>query len=160
MESQLEESILNHTVAISRIKDCEDDMQMCKGDINSLKIQQASTDRDIHMLEGSMGLVHEQLEDLGDHVNGCVADGKRVSKLCETNTWSMGLEIQRVQRETCGHIKGLFQKFERVNDIINKKIVKQDEEMDWVVELVGQKIDARMSEFSNQHLEAMEIEES
>jgi hypothetical protein len=39
----MEESIVNHGVAISRIEDCEDDMQICKGDINSTKILLAST---------------------------------------------------------------------------------------------------------------------
>jgi hypothetical protein len=70
MESRMEESILNHSVAISRIEDCEDDMQVCKGDINSIKIEQASMARDVWMLEASMGSVHEQLEDLGNRVNG------------------------------------------------------------------------------------------
>ena len=65
---------MNHSVAISRIEDCEDDMNICKEDINQGKIHQCSTDRDIRMLEASMGGVHEQLEDLGDRVSGCHAE--------------------------------------------------------------------------------------
>jgi hypothetical protein len=57
-------------------------------------------------------------------------------------------------------VEGLFQKFKKVNDVINKKIVCQDEEMDWVVELVRQKIDAKMGEFSSDLMEALEIEEN
>ena len=38
MTSRMEELIDNHGVAISRIKDCEDDMQVCKGDIDNSKI--------------------------------------------------------------------------------------------------------------------------
>jgi hypothetical protein len=53
----MEESILNHGVAISRIKDCKDDMQVCKGDIDAVKIEQASMGRDIRMLEGAMGVI-------------------------------------------------------------------------------------------------------
>jgi hypothetical protein len=53
----MEESILNHSVAISRIEDCEDDMQICKGDIDALKINHSSIEWDIWMLEGSMGSV-------------------------------------------------------------------------------------------------------
>jgi hypothetical protein len=85
---------------------------------------------------------------------------QRTASLYETNARSMGAEIQRVQRETCGQIESLFQKFEKVNDIIDKKIVRQDEEMDRVVELVGQKIDAKMGEFSSDLMEALEIEEN
>jgi hypothetical protein len=33
----MEESILNHSIAISRIEDCEDNMQVCKGDIDVLR---------------------------------------------------------------------------------------------------------------------------
>jgi hypothetical protein len=64
MESRMEELILNHGVAISRIEDCEDDMQVCKGDIDAIKIEQASMGRDIHMLEGAMGGMQEDLENL------------------------------------------------------------------------------------------------
>jgi hypothetical protein len=48
MELRMEESILNHSVAISRIEDCKDDMQVCKGDIDNTKIEQVSMGRDIH----------------------------------------------------------------------------------------------------------------
>jgi hypothetical protein len=34
----MEELITNHSIAISRIEDCEDDMQVCKGDIDQTKI--------------------------------------------------------------------------------------------------------------------------
>jgi hypothetical protein len=141
MESRMEESILNHGVAIMRIEDCEDNMQICKGDIDAIKIEQSSMGRDIRMLEGAMGGTQEDLERLGGRVDAFVASSRRASSLCETNARSMGAEIQRVQRETRGHLESLFQKFNKVNDVIDKKIVKQDE-MDRVVELVGQKIDA------------------
>ena len=62
----MEESFANHSVAISRIKDLEDNMKICKEDIDQGKICQSSTDRDIRMLEASMGSVHKQLGDLGD----------------------------------------------------------------------------------------------
>jgi hypothetical protein len=61
----MEESILNHSVAISRIEDCKDDMQVCKGDIDAIKIEQASMGWDIRMLEGAMGGTQEDLENLG-----------------------------------------------------------------------------------------------
>jgi hypothetical protein len=83
-----------------------------------------------------------------------------MSSLCKTNTQLMGFEIQRVQQETRSSIESLFQKFKKVNDIINKKIVCQDEEMDRVVGLVGERIDTKMGEFSSDLMESLEIEEN
>jgi tRNA A-37 threonylcarbamoyl transferase component Bud32 len=57
----MEESIVNHSVAISRIEDCEDDMQVCKGDIDNSKLLLASMGRDVEMMEASMGSVQAQL---------------------------------------------------------------------------------------------------
>ena len=91
----MEESIANHGVAISRIEDCEDDMQICKGDVDQSKIllgliqrdvqmlessmgllqeQLSSTQRDVCMLEASMESAHKQLENLGDWMDGCIAE--------------------------------------------------------------------------------------
>ena len=116
----MEESIANHSVAISRIEDCEDDMQVCKGDIDNAKLvsasmgrdvemleasigviqpQLASAQQDIWMLEGAMGGTQEDLERLSGRVDAFVASSRRTSSLCETNARSMGAEIQRVQRE-------------------------------------------------------------
>jgi hypothetical protein len=160
MESRMEELILNHTVAISRIKDCEDDMQVCKGDIDVVKIEQASMGRDIRMLEGVMGGTQEDLENLGGCVDTWVANNRKVVSLCETNVRSLDSEIQRVQRETWGQFENFFKKFEKLGDVINKKIVRQDEELDRVVALVGEKIDAKMGKFSSNLMEALEIEEN
>jgi hypothetical protein len=44
MESQMEESILHHEVVISRIKDCNDDMNICKNDVDMLKLEQGTMD--------------------------------------------------------------------------------------------------------------------
>jgi hypothetical protein len=73
----MEESILNHLVAISRIEDCEDSMNVCNNDIDTLRLEQGLMGRDIQMLEASMGSVHDQLESLGDRMDGCVATGRR-----------------------------------------------------------------------------------
>ena len=91
------ESIANPSVAISRIKDCEDDMKICKEDIDQGKIHQSSTDRDIRMLEASMGNAFEQLEDLGDRVSGCHAEVQRVGTLSDTCDRALNMEIKRVQ---------------------------------------------------------------
>ena len=97
MMSRMEELITNHSVAISRIEDCKDDMQICKGDVDQTKILLLSAQRDVRMLEASMGSAHEQLETLGDRVDGCFTETRRVCSLSKTNSWSLGSEIQRVQ---------------------------------------------------------------
>ena len=150
----------NYNSSVTRLKDVEDDMQVCRTDIDVMKIQLSLSERDVRMLESLMESAHNQLEDLGSWVDGFVVSSWRISSLCETNNRSLGLEIQRVQRETHGHIEGLFQKFEKVNDIIDKKIVHQDEKMDRVVGHVGEWIDAKMGKFSSDFMEALEIKEN
>ena len=156
----MEESFSNHSVAISRIEDCEDNMKICKEDINQNKIHLSSIDRDICMLEASMGSVHEQLEDVGIQVDRCFAETRRVCSLNETHSRALGLEIKRVQQESQKEIEGLFSKFERVNQIFDKKAVRMEEELDQVVSLVGEKIDAKIGEITSDWVEALEIEEN
>jgi hypothetical protein len=159
MELRMEESILNHSVAISWIKDCEDDMNICKHDIDMLRLEQSSMGRDVQMLEASMGSVHEELENLGSWMDGCVAAGRRTASLVKGNAhflatvWSGQVEVRELAED-------LNRKFVRINEVIDKKIVRQDEELDRVVGLVREKIDARMGEFSSNLMEALEIEEN
>ena len=156
----MEESIGNHSVAISRIEDLEDDMKICKEDIDQRKIHGASVDRDIRMLEASMGNTFEQLERVEGRVNGCFVETRRVCSLSETNSRSLGMEIQRVQRESRKEIEGLFSKFERVNQIFDKKTVRMEEELEGTVSLVEEKINSKIGEITADWMEALEIEEA
>ena len=156
----MEESIGNHSVAISRIEDLEDDMKICKTDIDQGKIHGASVDRDVRMLEASLGNAFEQLERVEDRVDGCFAETRRVCSLSETNTRSMGAEIQRVQQESRKEIQGLFFKFERVNQIFDKKAVRMEEELERTVSLVEEKINSKIGEITADWVEALEIEEA
>jgi hypothetical protein len=155
----MEESILNHSVAISRIEDCEDDMNVCKNNVNTLKLEQASMGHDVRMLEASMGSVHEELENLGNWMDGCVAAGRRTASLVEGNARFLAM-VRSGQVEVCELAEDLNWKFVRINEVIDKKMVRQDEELDRVVGLVGEKIDAKMGEFSSNLIEALEIEEN
>jgi chromosome segregation ATPase len=159
MESRMEESILNHSMAISRIEDCEDNMNVCKNDVDLLRLEQGSMGRDVWMLEASMGSVHEQLEDLGDRMDGCVAAGWRTASLVEGNACFLAM-VHSGQVEARELVEDLNRKFVRINEVIDKKIVRQDEELDKVVGLIGQKIDAKFGEFSSDFMEAMEIKEN
>ena len=156
----MEESIGNHSVAISRIEDLEDDMKICKEDIDQRKIHGASVDRDLRMLEASMGNAFEQLERVEDRVDGCFAETRQVCSLSETNSQSLGMEIQRVQRESRKEIEGLFSKFERVNQIFDKKTVRMEEELERMVSLVEEKINSKIGEITADWMEALEIEEA
>ena len=156
----MEELIGNHSVAISRVEDLEDDMKICKEDIDQRKIHGVSVDRDIRMLEASMGGAHEQLEDLGDRMDACFAETHRVCSLGETNSQSLGMEIQRVKWESHKEIEGLFFKFKRVNQIFDKKTVCMEEELERTVSLVEGKIDAKIGEIMADRMEALEIEEA
>ena len=155
----MEESIGNHSVAISRIEDLEDNMKICKEDIDQRKIHGASIDQDIRMLEASMGNTFEQLERVEDQVDGCFAETHRVCSLSKTHSWALGEEIQRVQREAQKEIEGLFSKFERVNQIFDKKTVRM-EELERTVSLVKGKIDTKIGEITADWMEALEIEEA
>jgi chromosome segregation ATPase len=159
MESRMEESILNHGVAISQIEECEDDMNICKNDVDTLKLEQASMGRDVQMLEVSMGSVHEELENLGSRMDGCVVAGRRTASLVEGNARFLAM-VQSGQVEVRELAEDLNWKFVQINEAIDKKMVRQDEGLDRVVGLVGEKINAKMGEFSSDLMEALEIEEN
>ena len=156
----MEESIGNHSVAISRIEDLEDDMKVCKEDIDQRKIHEASIDRDVRMLEASMGNAFEQLERVKDQVDGCYAETCRVGSLNESSCRALGLKIQAVHQESRKEVEGLFSKFKRVNQIFDKKTVRMEEELERTVALVEGKIDAKIGEITPDWMEALEIEEA
>jgi hypothetical protein len=55
-------------------------------------------------------------------------------------------------------IKGWPGKFSRINDIIDKKIVQFEEELDKVMALVGEKIQSGMEDLNTRFVEALEVE--
>jgi hypothetical protein len=143
----------------SRLEDTEDDMKVCQNDVDVLKLERASMGRDIGMLEASMGSVHEQLESLGDRMDGCVAAGRRTASLVEGNARFLAT-VCSGQVEVRELAEDLNRKFIRINEVIDRKMVRQDEEMDKVAELVEKRINALRVEFSDQLTEAMEVEEA
>jgi hypothetical protein len=134
-------------------------MNVCKNNIDTLKLEQASMGWDVQMLEASMGLVHEELENLGSWMDGCVAASRRTASIVEGNARFL-VTVRSGQVEVCKLAEDLNRKFVRINEVIDKKMVCQDEELDRVVGLVREKIDTKMGEFSSDLMEALEIEES
>jgi hypothetical protein len=136
-----------------------------KTDVDVLRIEMSSYCQDVNTVEVSVKDIemavdnaHLCLEKVEDCVNGFVETTRRISVVSETNSKSLGMEIQRVQWETHGQIKNFYKKFERVNEVINKKMVHLDKELDRVTALVGEKICAGMEELKAEFLEAMEVE--
>jgi chromosome segregation ATPase len=159
MESRMEESILNHSVAISRIKDCEDTMNVGNHDVDTLKLEQGSMGRDIQMLEASMGLAHEELENLGSRVDSCVAANRRTASIVEGNARFLAM-VRSGQVEVRKLAEDLNWKFTWINEVIDMKMVCQDEELDRVTGLVREKIDSKFSDFANEYMEAVATEEA
>ena len=72
----------------------------------------------------------------------------------------MSSRIQAIQQESRKEVEGLFSKFERVNQIFDKKMVRMEEELEQTVSLVEGKIDAKIGEITADWMEALEIEEA
>ena len=103
---------------------------------------------------------HLHLVKVEDCMDGVIKSLQCYSQTCLANAHSLGLEIQQVQREwRMGH-ENLLLKFSTDNNIIDRKFVHLDKELERVMDLVGQKIDAKFGEFSADFLELMEIEEN
>jgi hypothetical protein len=69
--------------------------------------------------------------------------------------------LLEISIRTTGELaEDLNRKFVRINEVIDKKMVCQDEELDRVVGLVGEKIDSKFSDFSDQFMEAVVAEEA
>jgi hypothetical protein len=121
-------------------------MQVCKTDINVTKIQLLSVEKDI--------------KDVEDRVNGFIESIWRMSSTCQAKIQLFGLEIQQVQKESREGYESLLGKFARNNDIINKKFIQLDTELERVVDLVGEKIKTKVGSIASDFAEVMEIEET
>jgi hypothetical protein len=156
-----------HQAFDNRMEDVEEEMQVAKTDINVLRIWMLSTEGDVDVVkqgfwdvEMSVDNSHLSLEKVEDRVDGFVNSLQRYSQTCLANTCLLGPKVQRVQREWRTGQENLLLKFSTNNNIIDKMFVRLDEELERVVDLVGQKIDVKFGEFSANFLEAMEIEEN
>jgi hypothetical protein len=67
-------------------------------------------------------------------------------------------EVQRVEKGLHPMVEGWYGKFEWVNDIINKKIVRLEGELDRVTALVGEKVQSGMDELNERFAEALRVE--
>ena len=120
-----------------RMETMEDNLVVMKNDIDMSIIQIASLENDINtvwedirVLELLVDNSHLRLEKVEDRVDRCVSSAQSQTKLCMMNTWLMGLEIQRVQREWREGHEGLLRKFSTMGDIVDHKFIHMDEELE------------------------------
>jgi hypothetical protein len=80
---------------VHRLEDVEDDMQICKNDIDVTRIQLSSAERDICLLEGSMENAHQGIEDLGDRVDGFVSSLRTYNNQSTTSHQALFQEMHQ-----------------------------------------------------------------
>jgi hypothetical protein len=68
------------------------------------------------------------------------------------------LEVQRVEKELHSLIEGWPGKLSRISNIIDKRVVWFEEELDRVMALVGEKIQSGMEDLNMRFAEALEVE--
>jgi hypothetical protein len=152
-----------HQAFNNRMEDVEDEMVVCKNNINVFRIQMSTLEKDIKDVEMLVDNTQLRLEKVEDQVEGFVGLMSWLSQqssVFQVNHQLLGEEIQRVQQESCANHESLLGKFAANNSIIDKKFIQSDEELERVVELVGQKVDRKLGEFCTDHMEAVEIEEN
>jgi hypothetical protein len=137
----------------------EDDMQVCKNDINVTRIRVSSTENDIHLLEESMGNAHQGIEDLGDRVDGFVSSLRTYQNQYTASHRSLFQEMHHHKREARMDHENILGKFARTGEVIDKKFVQVDTELEKVVGLVRDKIEKEVRKIANEFVEAMEVEE-
>jgi multidrug resistance efflux pump len=169
----MDEFSQNHKVLVSRTEDLEDDMQVFKTDLDVMRIEMSSYRQDVSTLERvteaweasmkdiemSCDNAHLRVEKVEERVDSMVGSIWSVALLSSTNARSMGLEVQRIQGECQMQLDGFFKKFERMNEVLDKKTVHMDEELDRVTALVGEKIEAAVTNLDVEFRTALESEE-
>jgi chromosome segregation ATPase len=144
---------------VHQLEDLEDDMQICKNDVDVTRIQLSSVERDVRLLEGSMGNAHQGVEDLGDRVDGFVSSLRTYNNQYTTSHWALFQEMHQHQREARADHESLLDRISRTGDIIDKKFVQLDTELEKVMGLIGDKIEKEVGKIATEFAEAMEVEE-
>jgi chromosome segregation ATPase len=155
--SDVSESIDRH---VHRLEDLEDEMQVCQNDVDSLKIRLTSVESDVRLLDASSSNAHQGIEDLGDRVDGFVSSLWTYNNRSVSSHRALFQEVHQHKREARADHESLLARLARSDEIIDRKFVQMDTEVEKVVGLVGEKIEVKFSDFSDQFMEAVEAEES
>ena len=156
-----------HQAFDNHMEDVEDELLVLKMDVDVFGIWMMWMEKDVDILKDSLRDVemsvdnsHLCLEKVEDCVDGFIESLRQYSLTSDMASQSLGMEIQRVQKEWRKGHEDILAKFKRMGNVIDKKFVQLDEELERVIDLVGQKIDAKFGEFSAEFLEVMEIEDN
>jgi chromosome segregation ATPase len=144
---------------VHRLEDVEDDMQVCKNDINVTRLRLSSMEGEISLLDESMGNAHQGIEDLGDQVDGFVSSLRTYHNQYTTSHRALFQEMHQHKQVARADHESLLGKLARSDDIIDKKFVQVDTELEKVVGLVGDKIEKEVGKIALEFAEAMEVEE-
>jgi hypothetical protein len=158
MDICMDELAQNHEVLVSRVEDSEDDMQIVKTNIDILRIEMSSFNKDVKDVKMSVDNCHLHLEKVEDHVDSFVSLLCSQTGVTAASSCVALMEAQRVEKELHSQIEGWYGKFKRVNTVIDKKIVQVDEELDRVTALMGEKIQSEMEDVGARFQEALNLE--
>jgi hypothetical protein len=103
---------------------------------------------------------HKQLEDLGDRVDGFVGSLRWNRFDAQRDFRVIGTELRSFWKETTSQIESWSRMFERNNEILDKKFIQMNMELEKVVDLAGAKIRTEVGAIATDFAEAMEIEEA
>jgi hypothetical protein len=154
-----ENTSLTVDAAVECLEDVEDDMQICKGDIDVFRIRMAAAEGETHLLNESMDNAHRGIEDLGDQVDGFVSSLRTYNNQYTASHRALFQEVHQHKREACADHESLLGKFARSGDIIDKKFVQLDTELEKVVGLVRDKIEKEVGKIASEFAEVMDVEE-
>jgi hypothetical protein len=101
---------------------------------------------------------HLHLEKVEDRVDGFMLLLHSQTGVAAAFSCAALLEVQRVEKELHPMIEGWYGKFEWVNNIIDKKLVRSEEELDRVTALCRERIDSVLVDLNERFTEALEVE--
>jgi predicted nucleic acid-binding Zn-ribbon protein len=155
------DAVVSETVdaIVERLEDVEDDMQVCNNDLDMLKIRLAAAEGEAHLLNESIDNAHQQLEGLDDWVDGFVSSLRTYNSQSTASHRALFQEMHQHKREACADHESLLGKLARSDDVIDKKFVQVDTELEKVVGLVGDKIEKEVGKIASEFAEAMDAEE-
>jgi hypothetical protein len=88
-------------------------MQVCKNDLDVLKIRLAAAEGEVHLLDESMDNAHRGLEDLGDRVDGFVSSLRTYNNQSTASHRALFQEMHQHKREARADHESLLGKLAR-----------------------------------------------
>jgi SMC interacting uncharacterized protein involved in chromosome segregation len=147
-----------HQAFNCQMEDVEKDVQVVKGDIDDVKIRMDFLHHNISDSNNSINTLNIWRDWADDHLEGLAQSIQSNAKVASSMLKASILEAQQVERELRPMVEGWFGKLGRCNTIIDKKIIRLEEELDKVMAFVGEKIQSRMEDLSSKFSEALEVE--